>query len=98
MLYPPELQAHGLILRDLAEVGKRQDWGLCPRLCREGIEASRCLSEISIVDDVVALEDRARFVTRQLHSDTLRHRSAYEVTNRGSSEIVRDARRTRTAR
>ena len=60
----------------------------CP--CREGQPFNR-YPQIGLVHDVVAVEDRARFVASELHRDLLRHAGPHEVSYRRPPEIVGDA-------
>ena len=51
------------------------------------------LTQIGLVDDVVAVEDRACLVSRQLHRGALGYASADQVSHGGASEVMWDAAR-----
>ena len=55
-----------------------------------GIEPPRRISQIPGAHDVVALEDRASLVARQLHGDALGHAGPHEVAHRRPSKVVWD--------
>jgi hypothetical protein len=57
------------------------------------VELLRGFDEIAFADDVVALEHRARLVPGHLHRDTLGNPSAYQVSHRCSSKVMRNAAR-----
>jgi hypothetical protein len=49
------------------------------------------VSQITLVDDVVAVEHRSRLVAGELHRYALRHPGAYEISDRGSANVVGDS-------
>ena len=52
---------------------------------------TRGVPQISIADDIIAIEDAARLVTAQFHRDALRNAGADHVSDSGPAEVVRDA-------
>ena len=46
------------------------------------------LSQVTLTDDVVAIEDAARLVTAELHGNPLRDASADHVADRSTAQIV----------
>ena len=52
---------------------------------------AHAVPEIPLVHDVVAVENAAGLVPRELHSNTLWNSSADEVTHCCSTEVVQDA-------
>jgi len=49
------------------------------------------VSQITLVDDVVAVEHRSRLVAGELHGHALGYAGTHEVANRGSAKVVGDA-------
>jgi hypothetical protein len=52
---------------------------------------TRSLPQISIADDIIAIEHAARFVAAQFHRHAFGDAGADHVPNRRSTEVVRDA-------
>jgi hypothetical protein len=64
--------------------------------CRASVPTSvpkptRGVPQISIADDIIAIENAARLVTAQFHRDGLRNAGADHVPDGGPAEFVRDA-------
>src|SRR5207247_4357011 len=54
-------------------------------------EAFGRLAQITLADDVVTVEDRARLVSAHLHGDPFGNASPHHVPNRRASQIVKQA-------
>ena len=64
--------------------------------CRASVPTSapkptRGVPQISIADDIIAIEDATRLVTAQFHGGAFGNAGADHVSNRRPPEVVRDA-------
>jgi hypothetical protein len=48
-----------------------------------------CFVQVTLCNDIVAVEDRPRFVTRDSHCHPLRNACSHHVPHRGSSEVMK---------
>ena len=54
-------------------------------------KTTRSVPQISVADDIIAIEDAARLVSAQFHRDALRNAGADHVPDGRAPEVVRDA-------
>lgn len=55
-----------------------------------GVQTLRCLGQVRFTDDVVAVEDRARFMTGQSHGYPFRHSCPDHIADGTAAEVMDD--------